>query len=381
MKIAIDIRPLRDTMTGIGRYLHKTLWALSECDHDNEYVLIWSILKKDPPANLPKSPNFKQAYFHFPGKGITALWAYTSFPPAEFFTGNIDVFYAPGFQVPPTRKAARIFTIYDLIPFTHPEWAIPSSVRHVRPRLKHYVERADLIVTISNASARDIINYLNVPEEKIAVSYPGTTCFPRASAEEIVSTRKKFGLEKEFILFVSRLDPRKNLARLFLAFELSKLANDFDLVIVGPKGWHMEEMLHTWQSLPCKNQVRWLDYVKDNELSALYGGAAFMVFPSLLEGFGLPILEAMSAGCPVLTSNISSMPEAGGAAALYVDPYDINSIANGLVKLAGDSELRCKLSQMGYDRAASFTWENTARTMIEAFGKAYEVSRLKKAKR
>jgi glycosyltransferase involved in cell wall biosynthesis len=252
--------------------------------------------------------------------------------------------------------------------------AIPSSVRHFRPRVKAYARRADLIVAISEATARDVIDYLDVPREKVVVIYQGTTVLPKAPEDKVKLVRKKYMLDKEYILFVSRLDPRKNLARLFLAFERSGLSRDFDLVVAGPRGWHMEEMTKTWQSVACKGQIRWLDYIKDDELSALYGGATFLAFPSLLEGFGLPILEAMSVGCPVLTSNVSSMPEVGGNAALYVDPYDIDAMAHGLVTLAVDSALRGRLTDAGFERVKVFTWEKTARQMIEAYGRAYEIA-------
>ncbi len=377
MKIAIDIRPLRDVMTGIGRYLYKLIESLGECDRQNEYLLFWSNLKIPPPEGLPKRDNIRTLAFRVPGKMVTALWAYTPFPPVEAFTGEIDVFHAPCFQVPPARRAARIFTIHDLIPVTHPEMAIPSSVRHFRPRVKAYARRADLIVAISEATARDIVDYLDVPREKIVVIYQGTTFLPKAPEEQVRAVRKRYMLEKDYILFVSRLDPRKNLARLFLAFERSGLSKDFDLVIAGPKGWHMEEMTRTWQDISCKKEIRWLDYIKDDELSALYGGAVFLAFPSLLEGFGLPILEAMSVGCPVLTSNVSSMPEVGGEAALYVDPYEVDSIADGLVRLVGDSTLRAKLSTAGHERVKIFTWDKTARQMIEAYGRASEMARSK----
>ncbi len=381
MKIAIDIRPLRDVMTGIGRYLYKLVDALSEQDKHNEYLLFWSNLTIPPPKSLPKTKNMRVISYRIPGKAITALWAYTSFPQIETFTGPIDVFHAPCFQVPPAGRAARVFTIHDLIPITNPELAIPSSVRHFRPRAKHYAKRADIIVAISKATARDIINYLDVPEEKISVIYQGTTFLPKPSGVKMAEVRKKYALSPNYILFVSRLDPRKNIARLLKAFEISGLSSDWELVIAGPKGWRMEETNRIWNSLTCKSQIRRLNYIEDEELSALYGGAAFLAFPSLMEGFGLPILEAMSVGCPVLTSNVSSMPEVGGGAALYVDPFSVESISAGLIKLANDSALRSKLSQLGYHQAAKFTWDKTASQMIEVYKKAFDIVSARRHKR
>jgi glycosyltransferase involved in cell wall biosynthesis len=266
-----------------------------------------------------------------------------------------------------------VFTIFDLIAIAFPDMAIPSSVRHFRPRIKHYVSRADVIVAISKATAGDIINILDIQPEKIRIVYPGTTPLIKATPEKISETRTKYNLQKDYILFVSRLDPRKNLSRLFKAFDYSGLFKDFDLVVAGPKGWHMEEMFQTWRDIKCRDQIKWLYFVSDEELTSLYSGAAFFVYPSLVEGFGLPILEAMSVGCPVLTSNVSSMPEAAGDAAVYVDPYDIASISDGMMQLAGNSYLREQMSTLGYERIKQFTWENVAHEMSKIYVYAREV--------
>lgn len=375
MKIGIDIRPLRDVTTGVGRYLLKMLCTMAERHRQNNYILFYNCLRGPAPDGLPGDDNCTVARFHWPRKALTAIWAYTEFPKLEKFIGHVDVFHSPGFQVPPSRQSAMVFTVHDLIAVAYPELAIPSSVRHFRPRVKHYGKRADLIVAVSKATAGDVINLLDVPEEKVVVVHPGTTSFPRAAPDDISRMKAKFNIGGEYILFVSRLDPRKNLARLFKAFDLSGLYNDLELLFVGPKGWRMEEIFKTWRSVKCRDRIRWLDYVTDTDLACLYSGANFFVFPSVAEGFGLPILEAMSVGCPVLTSNVSSMPEVAGEAALYIDPYDIDSIADGLRRLAGDSGLRQRLSESGSRRAEMFTWEKMADNMINAYGRAYEIRR------
>lgn len=375
MKIGIDIRPLRDTMTGIGRYLYKLLEELSICDTENQYRLFYSNIKGNRPAGLPRSANMEVLSYRWPGKMITALWAYSQFPVAETFLGDIDVFHAPCFQVPPVRNCATVFTIHDLIPITNPELAIPSAIRHFRPRIKHYARRADIIVAISRATASDIVENLGVQEDKIEVLYQGTTMLQKATTEEVGALREKFGLDRDYILFVGRIEPRKNLPRVLKAFEISGLYRDLDLVLAGPPGWHMSQFNEAFNFLSCRDSVRILDYVQDRDLAALYSGARLFVFASLKEGFGLPILEAMSVGCPVLTSNCSSMPEVAGDAALYVDPFDIDSISNGLLKIANDSELRSRLSRSGKERVAEFTWEKTAEKMIQIYRRAYEMRR------
>jgi glycosyltransferase involved in cell wall biosynthesis len=373
MKIGIDIRPLREVMIGIGRYISKMSEALTQSGDGNEYVFFYTNITNKPIQGLPANKNYHLSRHRWPDKMITNLWGYTNHPKAERFTGPLDVFHSPSFQVPPTKKAARVFTIFDLIAIAFPDMAIPSSVRHFRPRIKQYVSRADVIVAISKATAGDIVNILGIQPEKIRVVYPGTTPLVKAIPEKISETRVKYNLQKDYILFVSRLDPRKNLSRLFKAFEYSELFNDFDLVVAGPKGWHMEEMFQTWRDIKCRDQIKWLYFVSDEELTSLYSGAAFFVYPSLVEGFGLPILEAMSVGCPVLTSNVSSMPEAAGEAAVYVDPYDIASISDGMMQLAGNSYLREQMSTLGYERIKQFTWENVAHEMSKIYIYAREV--------
>ena len=378
MKIGIDIRPLRDVMTGIGRYVSKMTEALVNSGDGNEYTLFFSDIANKSIQGLPENNKYVLSRHRWPAKIVNGLWAYTNYPKAEWFTGSLDVFHSPSLQVPPTQKAARVFTIFDLIAVAYPDMAIPSSVRHFRPRIRHYISRADVIVAISKATAGDIVNILDIQPEKIRVVYPGTTPLIKATPEQIEGVRAKFSLQKDFILFVSRLDPRKNLSRLLKAFEFSGLFKDFELVIAGPKGWHMEEIFQTWRESKCRDKIKWLYFVGDDDLTALYSGAALFVYPSLAEGFGLPILEAMSVGCPVLTSNVSSMPEAAGDAAVYVDPYDVAAISDGLLQLAGNSYLREQMASLGYERIKQFTWENVAFEMSKIYIYAREVVKARK---
>ncbi|UCC79028.1 MAG: glycosyltransferase, partial [Candidatus Zixiibacteriota bacterium] len=256
MKIGIDIRPLRDIMTGIGRYQYKMLEALARIDSINEYILFYNSLSPRVPEGLPRRENFRLIFTRLPGKFLTALWAFTPLISVERFTGNIDIFHSPSFQVPPARNAARVFTVFDLIAITHSEMAIPSAVRHFRPRVRHYAARADLVVAISKATAADVVNHLGVPEEKVVTVYPGTTPFERSESDRIAATKRKYDIKGDYILFVSRLDPRKNLSRLFKAFEKSGLHRELELLVAGPKGWHMDEMFATWHDSECKDKIR-----------------------------------------------------------------------------------------------------------------------------
>jgi glycosyltransferase involved in cell wall biosynthesis len=378
MKIGIDIRVLAGRRTGIGRLVKEILVGLAKVDKENEYILLHNIAKGPLPADIPVQPNFRATTIYFPNRALNILWAYTQFPKVEKYTGPLDVFHGPNFQMPPTKNCATILTIYDLTFMLYPEMAIPASVRHYGPRIREYIRRADIITTISDATADDIVKHLQVPRERIVTIYPGAIPLRCPSKDAITDVRKIYGIRENYILFVGCIEPRKNLVRLSKAFDESKLSKDFELILAGPKGWHTDDIFATRDSLSCREKIHWINYVEDNHLGLLYAGATFLAYPSILEGFGLPILEAFSVGCPVLTSNISSMPEAGGDAALYVDPFDIDSISEGLIKLASDGVLRQKLTQLGYKQAANFTWDKTASQTIEAYKKACELAQSRK---
>ena len=375
MRIGIDIRALRAVRTGIGRFVVNLLDKLAIRDNENNYVLYFNSMKGGLPDDVAFNSKFEIKCTRIPNRLLNISWAYTPFPPVELLLRDIDVFHSPNFQMPPTRKASRVVTVHDLVFLRYPEMAIPSSLRHYRPRIKYYLNRSDLIIAVSNATASDIVSYLNINENKIEVVHQGTVTISKSSPEEINLMRSKFGIEGDYILFVGCIEPRKNLVRLFKAFEISGLSSHFQLILAGLKGWHTDELFQLRRSLKCSDKIKWLNYVSDSELASLYSAASFFVYPSIYEGFGLPILEAMSAGCPVLTSSVSSMPEVAGDAALYVDPGNVESIAEGLQQLANDTALRTKLSEMGYKRVEMFKWENTADKMIEVYKRAYEIKR------
>ncbi len=376
MKIGIDIRALKGTRTGVGRFILKYLEALGSRNESDEYLLFYNAMRGEMPDGFEGKRNFRLVRSRIPSKVLNLLWAYSPIPPVDFLTGKIDVFHSLNYQIPPALNAALVLTIHDLVFLIHPEMAIPSAVSHFRRRMEYYAGRADMIVADSLATASDIREYLHVPSEKVEVVYPGTIPIKAVSADDISRMKAKFGLDGSYILFVGSLEPRKNLARLFMAFDRSGLSNDFQLVLAGPQGWYFDKLRAEWNSLECKDRIRRLNYVTDEDLAALYGGAVFLAYPSLFEGFGLPILEAMSAGCPVLTSDTSSIPEVAGAAALLVNPLDIDSIADGLKRLAGDSDLRERLKNAGRLRASTFTWGKMADDMMNVYSRAYDYKNL-----
>lgn len=367
MKIGIDIRALNSIRTGIGRYLETLLPVLLRHDKDMQYILFYNSLTGPTPTYNYTEGKSSLVRTYIPNRILNVLWAYTAFPKFENLTGKIDIFYSPNFQIPPLKKSRSVLTIHDIVFYHSPELAMPSAVRHYKRRIKFYADRANIIVADSNATANDIVYHLGISRDNISVIYPGTIPLPHVTEPKGLEIKNKLRLPEKYILFVGCIEPRKNIARVFRAYGKSGLWKEISLILAGPTGWRFDELERVWNDLECKDKIIKLDYVTEKELTVLYENALFFIFPSLFEGFGLPILEAMSAGCPVLTSNVSAMPEAAGDCALFVDPLNEDAIEEGMSRLYHDGNLRQELSRKGKARASLFTWEKTAGELIEVF--------------
>jgi glycosyltransferase involved in cell wall biosynthesis len=274
-----------------------------------------------------------------------------------------DPFGVSPFFVP--RRVApfgRVLTLHDMIPFIYPE----THARLTNMLFRRYIPRSlrfvDRIITDSESSRTDIVRFLRFPAERVnAIPIGAAPHFAPTSPEERQRVRQRYGLPNNYILTVGSLNPRKNLETLFSAFhQLLQRSLPHKLVIVGPTAWKSAGIFQRMRSLGIERDVVLTGFVGDADLPALYGGASVFVFPSLYEGFGLPPLEAMACGTPVVTSNRSSLPEVVGDAGLLVDPHDADAIATAIERLAADSELSAGLIDRGLARARSFTWERAA---------------------
>ncbi len=219
------------------------------------------------------------------------------------------------------------------------------------------------IITISQSSKNDIIKFYKVPENKVRVVHLG---LKEIKMDSSVKSIEEFGVKGKFILFVGTLQPRKNIIRLIQAYSLlpQTLKDSHQLVIIGKKGWLYDEILATPQKYGVEDRTLFLDYITDVDLPSFYKKAAIYVLPSLYEGFGLPILEAMRYGCPVLTSNVSSLPEAGGDAAIYFDPENTEDIEEKMEKVLTDHDLRIKMKEKGLSHYKKFTWDKAAHEVL-----------------
>jgi glycosyltransferase involved in cell wall biosynthesis len=275
------------------------------------------------------------------------------------------------------KGVPNIYTLHDLIPLRYPHLVVDRNGR-AAALMDFVARRADLIVTVSESSKRDIVDHLKVPEERVAVTYQSQPPLPTVSAEDSASiTRDIYGAEPgNFILFVGAIEPKKNLRRLIEAHVTSGTA--MPLIIAGPLGWSyetdirfMEMVTEAQRRAPgggaAADRIRYLGFLPRRHLAALLQSAAVFAFPSICEGFGLPVLEAMAAGIPVITSNTTSMPEVVGDAARLVDPLDVSSIARGIRDLAGDADMRREYALNGLARARAFSPEAYRRRLAEAY--------------
>ena len=374
MRIGVDYSAAVWQGAGIGRYTRALVGELLRLDRENRYVLIYPAGFPGRPA--PFLPHLR--HLNHPGLRLrplplsdryqAILWQRLRLPlPVELFCGRLDLFYSPDFVLPPQLAGRRILTIHDLAFLVHPECAVPSLGWYLRRAIPRSIARADLLLADSWHTRRDLVGLLGVPPERVEVVYPGVEPafrpLERAALEEV---RARYGLPERFLLTVGTIEPRKNLPRLLEALSGLPERLRLPLVVVGRPGWLYEESFAAVERWGLQGQVRFLGFVPQEDLPALYNLALALVYPSLYEGFGLPPLEAMACGTPVLTGRVSSLPEVVGEAAVLVDPADVSSIREGLQRLLEDEALRERLRQAGPERAREFTWEKAAGRLQEA---------------
>ena len=286
---------------------------------------------------------------------------------------ELKVFHATDHHIPRIKGIPVIATVMDLIPMLHPEW-----IRQDLPWLKNWlfarnIRSADHIITISEHSKQDLITHLGLAPTQISVTPLGVEAsyFDRIDPQQIAATLRAHSLKPAFFLFVGTLQPRKNLGKLLEAFNSlpAELRRQHKLVIVGRDGWGNEDLLPELQALEARGEGYWLDYLPKQQVMALLQSAAALVFPSLYEGFGLPVIEAFAARCPVIASNTTSIPEVAGDAAWMIDPTDSTSIASAMLDVLNNPSLRERRIEAGLRRAQTFTWEACALRTLEVYSK------------
>ncbi len=334
--------------------------VLSSGSKDIEYQVY---LKDEPRKDLPKESEY---------------WKYRVITPKKLWTQvrltldlylhrpKPDVFFTPTHYAPRFSPVPTVISIMDLSFLFYPELFKKNDLYQLKNWTNYSARNAKRILTISKFSKDAIMKEYGLPDERVVVTYPGLKETFRMSSQVITMNRikSKYGISDKYILFVGTLQPRKNITRLIEAYSLVKPA-DTDLVVIGKKGWLYEEILDAPKKYGVEQSVKFLDFVPDHDLPSFYQHAVCFVLPSLYEGFGLPVLEAMRYHCPVIISNTSSLPEVGGDAALYVKPDDVSDIAEKIQKVLESEKLRKEMVEKGKKQAARFSWERAAKETLQ----------------
>jgi glycosyltransferase involved in cell wall biosynthesis len=368
MRIGVDVRPFLSRETGVGTYLRSLLFELARLDTRNEYCLFSSSWKERfPPEKVPPFAHARLRDLRIPVRAVNFLWYRFSWPPFErFFGGPLDLTHSPT-PVPLPGRSKKIVTVYDLFFLEDPERSVREARRVFARNAAASLEAADGILAISDFTRRSILEHFPMSEEKIAVAPLGLgpqflQDVPAASLEE---TRRRLRLPGEFILFVGAIERRKNLVNLLEAFaRLRNAGHAIDLVLAGKEGEASAEVAAAAARLGLGSAVRTLGYLADREIRDLYRLARLLVFPSLCEGFGLPLLEAMASGLPAAVSRTGALPEVGGDAAAYFEPEDSEDMARVVGNLLGNEAKRRELAEKGKRLASRFGWAETARRTL-----------------
>jgi glycosyltransferase involved in cell wall biosynthesis len=356
VRLAIDARKLHDF--GIGTYVRNLVTGLARLDHDHDYTLI--VHPDDAGFVRALGPNFTPA---LDAAGNYSVREQLSVP-WDLWRVRADLFHAPHYVLPPLTRVRSVVTIHDCIHLRFPQY-LPNRAAHLYARvfLTSAARRAARVITVSEASKRDIVQFLHTPPGKVDVVPNGfDPSLAAASPDALARVRDRFQLDAPFILYAGNIKPHKNVDRLIESFARLR-RRGFDgvrLLVIGDaisKYGNLRRLVHRHD---LHQHVRFFGFVPTETLAALYRLAEVFVFPSLYEGFGLPPLEAMANGTPVVTSNVSSLPEVVGDAALLVDPMDPDGIADAIARILGDPALRADLVRRGHARAQAFSWERSA---------------------
>ncbi|MFH0951977.1 MAG: glycosyltransferase family 1 protein [Patescibacteria group bacterium] len=374
MRIGIDCRtilnPELGEKAGIGHYTYYLLRNLLALDKQNEYVLFFT--HRLNPFKEFEQPNVEMRVFPFAMYKKFLPFTYSHMLiTAALMRARLDVYHSPANVIPLSYTGRSVVTIHDLAIYKNPEW-FPSQVFSTKLLVPQSVKKAKKVIAVSQSTAEDLKDIFNVPLSKISVIHEGVTIEYLDLKDRRLDVRKKYNLPKYYLLFVGTIEPRKNLLAFIKVFaEARKLINakysNIQLILAGATGHRSKEVFALIRNLRLKKYVRHIGYVSQNEKYNLMKQAWAFVFPSLYEGFGLPVLEAMKLGSPVLTGNKSSMPEVAGDSALLVNPQDEQAMFKALIRIIQEPALRARLKKDGKKRAENFSWKKTAKETLKVY--------------
>jgi glycosyltransferase involved in cell wall biosynthesis len=374
-QIGIDVTSALTQGGGIGRYTRELVRALVTLESDNRYTL-FSARPPDRcpvPDPLPGGAAIEHRPAFLSERWLYRIWYRLRLPlPVQLFSGQLNLFHSPDFVLPPVHgDIPTLLTVHDLS-FIHFPDTFPSTlVNYLNQVVPWSIARAWHVLADSVSTKNDLREYYAVPDEKITVLYSGVSSAyrPVESPTVLKSTQQGYGLDDDpYVLSVGTIQPRKNYQMLIRAFALIAREHPHNLAIAGGKGWLEDEMMAEAARQGIADRVRFLGFVADEHLPALYSGASLFVFPSLYEGFGLPVLEAMACGVPAIISNSSSLPEVGGDAALQLPPDSPEAWADGMNMVLNDRKLAADMIAAGFAQAHRFNWEQAAQELLDIYG-------------
>lgn len=366
MKIGIITDPIDEGHPSYTVYIYNLIKNLNILDKENEYCMIHhtkmdlDIYRSNKEIIVPLTP-FK------PLNGL--FWRYVLLP-KKLKSQDFDLVHDPRgiglFSLDMPFK--KVITVQDISSLIYPKM---NARGYITWKLfaKKAIERSDKVIAISECLKQDVIKYLKIPEEKIKVIYNGKAeRFEPLNRKEIAEVKRKYDLDFPFILYVGVLQPRKNIPNIIKAYyKLKRDGTKHKLVIAGGKGWQYKEIFEIVEKLNLQKDVIFTGHIPDEDLPRLYNAADLFVFPSVYEAFGLPPLEAMACGTPVITSNIGAFPEVVGAAGIMVDPYDVDGLAKAMHEVLNNDGLRADMIKNGLEKAKLFSWEKCAKEVLEVY--------------
>ncbi len=373
MLFGLDAIPLTEARAGVGHYTLELARALAAAAPADEFELAYP--SAYPPLNLrdaaPLPPNLREA--RVPVGPLGRRWFLAGLPRHAARRGY-SLFHGTNYEVPLRGRVARVVTVHDLSLLVRPETHERRRVLRARVRLPLMARAADAVITPTESVRREACELLRLPASKVfAVHEAARGCFRPSSPEETGEARRRLGAGEEFLLAVGTLEPRKNLSVLLRAFEevlRARPGSPLRLVLAGGKGWLSASLFAAVESSPARPRVVLTGYLGDEDLRALYSSCRLFVYPSLYEGFGLPPLEAMSCGAPVVASRTPAVGEVTGGAARLFDPTRAEELTRLLLELVDDGAARRALSEAGLRRALDFSWEKTARSTLDVYREA-----------
>ena len=376
MRIGIDVTSAITQGGGIGRYTRELIRALVAVDQDNEYRFFSAKPIAKPPVEnpVPQASNCTYHPSRFNERWLYRLWYRAQLPiPVQWTTGKLDLFHSPDFVLPPTSgKIPTLLTVHDLSFVFFPDVYPKPLVSYLNQVVPRSVNKATHILADSQATKDDLIGVYQVAQEKITVLYSGADerFQPVTDKAKIRAVRQKYNLaDTPYILSVGTVQPRKNYQMLIRAFAPVAQHQPHDLIISGGKGWLYDEMMAEVERQGLNGRVHFIGFVDDEDLPTLYSEATLFVMPSIYEGFGIPILEAMGCGTPVISSNVSSLPEVTGDTSVLLPPDNQLAWTDTIENLLQNRAQREALVKLGFDQAKQFSWQKSAKQLLQIYYK------------